>query len=152
METGPLAEMVVGGAPLLTDIIDKQGPSVMARQLARIIRAAELFPAMETWLEEVTREGIFYESPGEIRDGAGFGLVEASRGALGHWVRIREARIVHYQLIPPTTWNASPRDASGSRGPMEEALVGTQVKDAGNPIEVEHIVRSFDPCLVCTVH
>jgi hydrogenase large subunit len=78
--------------------------------------------------------------------------LEAPRGALGHWVKIEGAKIQKYQIITPTAWNASPRDASGTRGPCEEAIVGTEIKDLDNPIEIDHIIRSFDPCLVCTVH
>jgi hydrogenase large subunit len=78
--------------------------------------------------------------------------LEAPRGALGHWVKIKDAKIEKYQIITPTAWNASPRDANGLRGPLEEAIVGTEIKDLDNPIEVDHIIRSFDPCLVCTVH
>ena len=69
-----------------------------------------------------------------------------------HWVKVKDAKIERYQIITPTAWNASPRDSSGVRGPFEEAVVGTEIKDPDNPIEVEHIIRSFDPCLVCTVH
>ncbi|MBT4640494.1 MAG: Ni,Fe-hydrogenase I large subunit, partial [Deltaproteobacteria bacterium] len=74
------------------------------------------------------------------------------RGALGHWVRIEDSKIAHYQIISPTTWNLSPRDANGIRGPAEEALRGTEIKDIDNPVELGHIIRSFDACLVCTVH
>jgi len=150
-ETGPLAEFLVAGNPLFTDLVREQGPSVLTRELARIVRPASLLPAMEAWLAETTGDD-FYRPVGDIVEGTGFGLTEATRGALGHWVRIEKGRIERYQVISPTTWNASPRDSSGTRGPMEEALVGTAVKDPQNPVELGHIVRSFDPCLVCTVH
>ncbi len=151
-ETGPLAEVVIAGDPLFTDLIGRSGPSALVRELARLVRPARLFPAMETWLEEAGEEGAFYRAPGEIPDGQGFGLVQAARGALGHWVRISEGVIEHYQIITPTAWNASPRDTRGVRGPIEEALIGTPVRDAENPVELGQVVRSFDPCLVCTVH
>jgi hydrogenase large subunit len=151
-ETGPLAEMVVAGNPLFTDLVGRDGPSVFTRQLARIVRQAELIPAMEVWLAETTGGGKFYNSPGEITDGEAFGLTEASRGALGHWVKVADGKIEVYQIITPTAWNASPRDSDGTRGPWEEALVGTEIKNSSDPVELGHVVRSFDACLVCTVH
>jgi Ni,Fe-hydrogenase I large subunit len=159
-ETGPLAEMIVAGNPLFVDLLSpksstalfQSGPSVFTRQLARLVRPAEHIPAMETWLAETTGDARFYTPPGEIVEGAGFGLTQAARGALGHWVRIADGAIAHYQIITPTAWNASPRDTDGVRGPMEEALIATGVQDASNPVALGHVVRSFDPCLVCTVH
>lgn len=151
-ETGPLAEMVIAGHPLFADLLTRDGPSVFIRELARLVRPTELIPAMEQWLSETTGGGTFYVSPGEVVEGSGFGLTEAARGALGHWVKIREGKIAHYQVVTPTAWNASPRDSDGVRGPWEEALVGTEVKDQNNPVELGHVVRSFDACLVCTVH
>jgi Ni,Fe-hydrogenase I large subunit len=151
-ETGPLAEMIIAGNPLFTDLVGRNGPSVFTRELSRLVRPAQLIPAMEVWLSETTGDGKFYRSPKEIIEGRGFGLTEAARGALGHWVRIDNGKIAHYQVIPPTTWNASPRDSSGTMGPVEEALVGVEIQDVSNPVELGHVVRSFDPCLVCTVH
>lgn len=151
-ETGPLAEMLVAGDPLFTDGLRRHGPSALLRQLARLVRPAKLLPAMATWVQETDADAELYVPPGEIADGEGMGLCHATRGALGHWVRIQDGAIEHYQIITPTAWNASPRDASDQRGPMEEALVGTPVRDPDNPIELGHVVRSFDPCLVCTVH
>ncbi|MBF0528626.1 MAG: nickel-dependent hydrogenase large subunit [Deltaproteobacteria bacterium] len=151
-ETGPLAEMIIAGNQLINDIVDQQGPSVLVRQLARLIRPTILLPALENWLTETSEAGKFYSSPGTITDGEGYGLTCASRGALGHWIRIKDELIEHYQVITPTTWNASPKDTDGVRGPIEEALVGASVRDVNNPVELGHIVRSFDPCLVCTVH
>jgi Ni,Fe-hydrogenase I large subunit len=76
-----------------------------------------------------------------------------SRGSLGHWLSIRRGRILNYQIIAPTTWNFSPRDANGLPGALEQALVGAPVRDGEtNPVAVQHVVRSFDPCMVCTVH
>jgi hydrogenase large subunit len=151
-ETGPLAEMIMARHPLFLNLVEKDGVSVFVRQLARIVRPAETIPAMEGWLSELGGLDNFYKSPGLISEGQGFGMTQASRGALGHWVIIEDGRIEHYQIITPTAWHASPRDKNGTRGPWEEALVGTTVKDLSNPVELGHVVRSFDPCLVCTVH
>jgi hydrogenase large subunit len=81
-----------------------------------------------------------------------FGLTEAPRGALGHWVEINNSRISRYQIITPTCWNASPKDKAGILGPMEEALVGTPVENLNEPVEVMRVIHSFDPCLSCAVH
>jgi len=152
-ETGPLAEMVVASHPMFIDFIRQDGPNVFIRELARLIRPAYLIPLMEQWLEETVRcDEEFYQDHRKKENGKGYGLLEAPRGALGHWVKIKNAKIQKYQIITPTAWNASPLDASGFRGPCEEAIVGTEIKDLDNPIEVDHIIRSFDPCLVCTVH
>jgi hydrogenase large subunit len=82
-----------------------------------------------------------------------YGLCEAARGSLGHWLSIREGRIANYQIIAPTSWNFSPRDRQGTPGALEAALVGAPVAEGDKtPVAVQHIVRSFDPCMVCTVH
>jgi hydrogenase large subunit len=152
-ETGPLAEMIVSGNPLFLDLFREQGASVLVRQLARITRPATLLPAMEIWLNELlTHKGAHYQEPPKIADGEGVGLIQAARGALGHWVKIKDGKIAHYQIITPTAWNGSPRDTTETRGPWEEALIGVPIRDPENPLEAGHVVRSFDPCLVCTVH
>ena len=80
------------------------------------------------------------------------GLTDAPRGALSHWISIKGGKIANYQAVVPTTWNAGPRDDHGNLGPMEQALMGTQVSDPDNPIELVRVVRSFDPCLACAIH
>ena len=82
----------------------------------------------------------------------GFGLEEAPRGSLGHWVEIENKKIVNYQAVVPSTWNAGPRDAHGQRGAYEAALQGTPIADPERPLEVLRTVHSFDPCLACAVH
>ncbi len=152
-ETGPLAELLIAGHPLFTDLVRENGPSVFVRQMARMVRPALLLPVLDQWLREIGQDReIFFRNYTEVGSGEGFGLTGASRGALGHWVKIINEKIEKYQIITPTTWNASPRDGRGVRGPWEEALIGTAVADTENPVEVGHIIRSFDACLVCTVH
>ena len=152
-ETGPLAELVVASHPLFVDLIKQDGPSVFARQLARLVRPAVLIPVVEQWLRETAGcKEEFYRDHGQKENGEGYGLVEAPRGCLGHWIKIKNEKIERYQIITPSAWNASPRDSRGVRGPWEEALVGTEVKEPANPVEIDHVIRSFDPCLVCTVH
>jgi hydrogenase large subunit len=82
----------------------------------------------------------------------GVGLTEAPRGALAHWIVIKDGKIDNYQLVVPSTWNASPRDAQGQRSAYEEALVGTPVHDVKQPVEILRTIHSFDPCLACAVH
>ncbi|RMD79600.1 MAG: hydrogenase 1 large subunit, partial [Lentisphaerae bacterium] len=82
----------------------------------------------------------------------GYGLHEAPRGALGHWVKIKNGKIENYQCVVPGTWNGSPRDARNQRGPYEEALIGTPVADPDQPVEILRTVHSFDPCMACAVH
>ena len=153
-ETGPLAEMVIAENPLFRDIIAHDGPSVFARELARLTRPAHLLKPMATWIDELLerREDPFYRTVKSIPDGEGAGMIQAARGALGHWVKVQDGKIAHYQIITPTSWNGSPRDERGVRGAWEEALIGTPIKNSKDPVEAGHVVRSFDPCLVCAVH
>ncbi len=152
-ETGPLAEMIISSNPLFTDFMRVDGPSAFLRELARLVRAATIIPVVESCIENALRTpDQYYKDHGDIKNQQGHGLIEAPRGALGHWVKIKDNKIMSYQIITPTAWNASPRDASDVRGPCEEALIGIKVNDTENPLEVHHVVRSFDPCLVCTVH
>ncbi len=153
-ETGPLAERMVDGDPLFSELVRRDGANLVSRQLARLTRPATLLPVMDVWLEEMIarHDQPYYEPVASIPDGRGYGLIEAARGALGHWVEIKDGKIARYQIVTPTAWNGSPRDYAGVRGPWEEALIGTPVADIDNPVEAGHVVRSFDPCLVCTVH
>jgi hydrogenase large subunit len=82
----------------------------------------------------------------------GAGHVEAPRGALGHWVHIKDAKIANYQAVVPTTWNASPRDPAGNIGAYEAALLGTPMANVQQPLEILRTVHSFDPCLACATH
>ncbi|MDR1860013.1 MAG: nickel-dependent hydrogenase large subunit [Bacteroidales bacterium] len=82
----------------------------------------------------------------------GVGLTEAPRGALAHFVVIENNRVKNYQLVVPTTWNASPRDPDGQRSAYEASLIGTPVHDPKQPLEMLRTIHSFDPCLACAVH
>lgn len=154
LETGPLAEAVIEGRPLFRDFLAGPGVSALTRQLARLTRPASLLPAMETWLGEciATHGAPIIAGNGQVPDGQGAGLTQAARGALGHWVSIENGKIARYQVITPTAWNGSPRDARGVRGAWEQALVGVPIADPDNPVEAGYVIRSFDPCLVCAVH
>jgi ferredoxin hydrogenase large subunit/hydrogenase large subunit len=86
------------------------------------------------------------------KEAEGFGATEASRGALLHYLRLENHKIATYECVVPTTWNASPQDDQGRPGAMESALVGTKVADPQQQIEANRIIRSFDPCMACSVH
>jgi len=91
--------------------------------------------------------------PHEIpASGMGVGLNDVPRGALGHWVKVKDKKIDKYQYVVPSTWNLGPRDAKGKLGPIEEALIGTPVADPKQPLEILRTVHSFDPCVACGVH
>ena len=82
----------------------------------------------------------------------GVGYMEAPRGALAHWIVIKDGKTANYQMVVPTTWNASPRDPKGQMSAYESALIGTPVADPAQPLEILRTIHSFDPCLACAVH
>jgi hydrogenase large subunit len=126
--------------------------STLGRHGARAIEAKMVADKMNDWVMELKPgEPIHahFEMPEESE---GFGITEAPRGSLGHWISIKNKKISNYQAVVPTTWNAGPKDDRGQPGPYEQALNGTRVKDPENPFELVRIVRSFDPCLACAIH
>jgi len=106
----------------------------------------------DTWLAELEVGEPVYEYHAIPESGAGMGLTEAPRGALGHWIEISDSKISRYQVVTPTAWNASPRDDNGNNGAIEQALIGAPVEDTDQPIELLRVVHSFDPCIACAVH
>ena len=82
----------------------------------------------------------------------GAGLNDVPRGALGHWINVKDKKIANYQMVVPSTWNIGPRDAGDKMGPLEEALIGTPVADPKKPVEIIRTVHSYDPCIACGVH
>jgi Ni,Fe-hydrogenase I large subunit len=175
METGPLARVMVGYldgrgeiaaalGPLLTGlgVGPEVMPSVLGRILARAVEADVLTAAAIRWLGEL-RENL---ATGDVavaditawdpdswpEEAASFSLGEGPRGAVGHWVSIRGKTVDSYQVVDGSTWNASPRDGSGIRGPLEAALVGIPVADPNQPLEVLRVVHSFGPCVACAAH
>jgi hydrogenase large subunit len=164
-EVGPLARMAVtyvSGEPTVKSLVDsvlskfKASPkalfSVLGRHAARALYTKYLADTMPGWLLQL-KPGepayVNYEIPDESN---GMGLVDGARGALGHWIQIKDKKIANYQCVVPSTWNFGPIDDKGQPGPVEQALVGTKIKDESNPFEIGRIVRSFDPCLACAIH
>ena len=82
----------------------------------------------------------------------GVGLSEAPRGALAHWIKIKDGKIDNYQLVVPSTWNASPCDPNGQRSSYEASLIGTKMANPDQPVEILRTIHSFDPCIACAVH
>ena len=160
-EAGPLARQLVAAREgrahqhqdgfILSCLKALGKPSLHLRQLARMHEVVKLYRQAERCLRELRLDEPFYVKP-KVRDGRGWGATEAARGALAHWIDVQDGKIANYQIVAPTTWNVGPRDGEQSRGPIEEALIGTPIRDKRDPVEVGHVARSFDSCLVCTVH
>jgi uptake hydrogenase large subunit len=161
-EAGPLARQVVAGGKhgeswqhydgLVVDMMKKMGgPNLLLRHFARMHETCKLYRQAETCLREFRLNDDWYIKPKE-RDGQGWGATEAIRGALCHWIDVKNGKIANYQIIAPTTWNVGPRDGENARGPMEQAFVGAPIADPTDPVEIGHVARSYDSCLVCTVH
>ena len=114
VECGAIARQLADGQPLVRATVARLGATVYTRVLARLIELARLVPLMEDWLQQIRPREPFFDNAPLPDDGEGCGLTEAARGALGHWVRLERGRIAQYQIIAPTSWNFSPRDAAGT--------------------------------------
>lgn len=160
MEVGPLARMLVKQPKGLMDIIAKYNikPGVVARHAARAYEAMLLSKDMLNWLDELEREmgkGLKIHDTDHWNPpyaAKGVGLTEVPRGALGHWIKIQDHVTENYQMVVPTTWLFSPKDAQGNFGPMEKSLIGIPIPDENNPINVVRVVRSYNPCIACAIH
>ncbi|MDQ6980677.1 MAG: nickel-dependent hydrogenase large subunit, partial [Ghiorsea sp.] len=153
VEVGALARQIVSGHPLIQSLVAASGGNVRNRIVARLLELALVVIEMETWVKEVQPDAPFYHLTSMPDEAEGAGMMEAARGSLGHWLRVKNGRILNYQIIAPTTWNFAPRDSHGKLGALEQALLGAPIREGEDtPVSVQHIVRSFDPCMVCTVH
>jgi hydrogenase large subunit len=175
MEVGPLARLLVSFAAGHEDVKETVSAvlgklnvpvdalfSTLGRTAARGIDAALAM----IWLKEFfgqlmdrvksndvsTFNGEKWEPKSWPADAEGVGLVEAPRGALAHWIKIHNGAIENYQLVVPTTWNGSPRDAKNQHSSFEASLIGTPVANLEQPVEIIRTIHSFDPCLACAVH
>ena len=152
-EVGALARQVIDGHPLIRELVAANGGNVRSRVIARLLELARIVPQMEAWADQLTPDDAYCLQAEMPDEAEGIGLAEAARGSLGHWLQIKRGKIINYQIIAPTTWNFSPRDAAGNPGALELALQGTAVNgDQHTSPAIQHIIRSFDPCMVCTVH
>lgn len=153
LETGAMARQLADGQPLIRDVWQRAGGNVRSRVLARAIELARLVLLAQTCLASIKPAAPCFAQAVLPDHADSYGLCEAARGSLGHWLSIRGGRIANYQIVAPTSWNFSPRDSQGVPGALEAALVGAPVAQGEtSPVAVQHIVRSFDPCMVCTVH
>lgn len=144
-EVGALARMWLCGEY-------KNGISTMDRTVARVLEAKKITQIMEILLEKLI-PGVSVQQEYEIPTSAeGAGLIDTTRGALGHWLKIDNKSLSFYQLITPTAWNLSTRGNDNSRGTAEQALFGATIQDFESPVELGRIIRSFDPCVSCATH
>ena len=175
MEVGPLARYLVAYARGQEDIKDQVDGllaalelpvtalfSTLGRTAARGLECSwtahkmrEVFDGMMANLKTgdmATANMQKWEPDTWPADTKGVGIGEAPRGALGHWIHIRDTKLANYQAVVPTTWNASPRDPAGNIGAYEAALLGTPMADPAQPLEILRTIHSFDPCLACASH
>ncbi len=138
--------------PLFLDAIKTVGPSVLVRVMARMHEAAKYYKLARQWLGELDLHDKFYSKPTEHAEGKGFGSTEAARGSLSDWIVIKNGKIENYQVVTPTAWNIGPLDGQNVHGPMEQSFIGARIADPTDPVEMGPVARSFDSCLVCTVH
>jgi len=175
MEVGPLARLLVAYAKgstevkdVLTETIQKLNVpltalfSTLGRTAARGLETRLVVHWMKSFYDELVANAKAGNVATFTRDkwepstwpssAEGVGLTEAPRGALAHWIRIKDGAIDNYQLVVPSTWNGSPKDAQGQRSAYEESLIGTPVANPEQPLEILRTVHSFDPCIACAVH
>ena len=173
MEAGPLARMVVGFASndelikkYVTNFLTNANLpatvlfSTVGRTAARAIESELMADVMMDWVDELALNAANgdlstwteFDFNTVAKDAKGIGLEEAPRGALGHWVKIKDGKVVNYQTVVPSTWNAAPRDYKGRMGAYEAALIGTKVANVEQPLEILRTIHSFDPCIACAVH
>lgn len=175
MEVGPLARVLmlyahgheptkdlVSSALSQLDLPLEAVFSTMGRTAARTLESKIIADAMSGWYNQLmanikagdtkTFNDSLWDPATWPSEAKGVGYTEAPRGALAHWIVIRDRRIDNYQAVVPSTWNAGPRDPDGQHGPYEAALAGHSLHDADQPLEILRTIHSFDPCIACAVH
>ncbi len=175
MEVGPLSRMLVGYASGRADIQEVVNKGLKALDvpvsalfspLGRPAARGLETPLAALWASELSDQLISNIKNGDTRtfnkekwepstwpsEARGVGMTEAPRGALSHWIVIKDKLIENYQMVVPSTWNASPRDPKGQMSAYEACLIGTPVADPEKPLEILRTIHSFDPCIACAVH
>ncbi len=179
MEVGPLARMVIGYfkgdkkiQSYVNNFLGELGKiagmeipatilfSTVGRTAARAVETNLIADTMIEWCDELLKNATSgnldtwtkFDFDTVAKDAEGFGMEEAPRGALGHWVKIKDGKIENYQCIVPSTWNGAPKDYQERRGAYEQALIGTKVSNVEQPLEIIRTIHSFDPCIACAVH
>jgi len=173
MESGPLARVLIShqkGNRFIRPFVDEflefcdlkllDLSSTVGRNVARAIESAYISEYIFKFINQLVENIKYYDTdtwtkftfetlPKKTKGRAFF---EVPRGVLSHFINIEDQKIQNYQVIAPTTWNASPKDGKGQRGPYEDALIGIKLHDPSQPLEVLKVLHSFDPCLACAVH
>lgn len=144
-EVGPLARLILSG-----NYINRI--SAMDRTIARALETKKIAEIMKILLKQIIPDVEMQQKYDLPLSASGRGLVDTTRGALGHWLEIKNQKISFYQIITPSTWDFSTRDENGYRGVAEEALIGTPIANPDEPVEIGRILRSFDPCMSCATH
>ena len=175
MEVGPLARLLVAFVSGRKDVQEvvkdalgrlKLEPAALfstlgrtaARGLETRLAAQWLMEQYDALIENLkngdsaTADTTKWEPSTWPAEAKGLGFTEAPRGALGHWVHVKNGKIANYQIVVPSTWNASPKDGEGKHGAYEAALIGTPMADPERPVEILRTIHSFDPCLACASH
>ncbi len=171
MQVGPLSNIVINyakGNKRVVKVVDqflkdtglplKAVFSTLGRTACRMLEAKIIADnALETFnslVENLKVDDSTYTtySIDKTKEYKGRFMGNAPRGILSHWVRIKNGVIENWQAVVPSTWNASPKDAKGIRGPYEESLVGLKIEDLSQPLEIIRVIHSFDPCIACAVH
>jgi hydrogenase large subunit len=144
-ETGPLARQWLSGEY-------RNGISVMDRTIARVLEAKKIAEVINVLLQNLIPGTSVQREYSIPKVATGKGLIDTTRGALGHWLKINNEVISFYQIITPSGWNLSTRDSDGLRGTAEQALVGMAIQKIESPVELGRTIRSFDPCVSCATH
>lgn len=176
MEVGPLARVLMlyasGHEPtreLANQALGKLGLplaamfSTMGRTAARTLESKIVVDQMRNWFDALlanikagdlaVHDQTKWDPSSWPKVARGVGFMEAPRGALAHWIVIKDAKIDNYQAVVPSTWNAGPRDPQGQPGPYEAALMDRHsLYDPKQPLEIQRTIHSFDPCIACAVH
>lgn len=162
MEVGPLARMWVNNKPIspigqklfkeyfgldvknFRDMGEDLAFSLLGRHVARAEESYLMLDVVERFLKEVRPDEETFSMP-VMKDSEGFGFTEAPRGSLMHFTKVRNGKIDNYQIVSATLWNCAPRNDTGMRGALEEALIGVPVPDIENPVNIARLIRAFDP-------
>jgi hydrogenase large subunit len=175
MEVGPLSRMLVGyasGRPEFKEVVDKALKDLnvpitalfstlgrtAARGLESVLTAQWSLEFFDQLIANIKKgdvkmaETSNFDPETWAKHSFGVGHAEAPRGALAHWINIDDQKISNYQLVVPTTWNASPRDSKGQLSAYESSLIDTPVANEQQPLEILRTIHSFDPCMACSVH
>jgi Ni,Fe-hydrogenase I large subunit len=156
MEVGPLARLTISGFDPFDLRANLGGGVAESNTLNRLVaRAQEVLIVRDRVLDLLAgfdpSEPLIAEFPDDFT-GKGVGLWEPSRGTLSHYMDVEDGTVERYQIITPTLWNIGPRDGEGNPSIIEGAIVGDEVEDVENPLNIMRTIRSFDPCLACSVH